>query len=339
MLSLTCYFSKKDTERNSIIEDVRPVCEKVNAVLVEIAIDGDADLEKRFGGRTPVLQAGPYTLNYPFSMQDVEVVLSSAQQRVERMTKNTDSDEAKRLLRGQSITRGDRFGLWFARNYVYVILAILVIFAGLPVLAPVLEKTGHSGAANVIYTIYRPLCHQFAFRSYFLFGEQAVYPRALANVPGLLTYEQVTGVSAFDINFARNFIGNPVLGYKMAFCERDLAMYGSLALFALLFQLTGRKMKQLPWYLWVIIAIIPIGLDGLTQLPSLLANPISWLPFRESTPFDRVFTGVLFGFFSGWFMFPLMEESVALTRMALSRKFSVIKKIEESVRQKEQAAR
>ena len=332
MLSLTCYFTKKETENNSIIEDVRALCDSMNVILVEISIDGDPDLEKKFAGRSPVLQAGPYTLNFPFSLKDVEVVIRSAQQRFDRMSENSDSDEAKRLLRGQEMTRGDRFGLWFARNYVKVVLAILIIFTGLPFLAPVLEKTGNDGLAKVIYTIYKPLCHQLTYRSYFLFGEQTVYPRELANVAGDLTYEQITGLNAFDLTAARNFIGNEVVGYKVAFCERDVAMYGSMILFGLLFQLTGRKLKQLPWYLWVILAVLPIAVDGLTQLPSLMVNPLAWLPYRESTPFLRALTGGLFGFFSGWFIFPLMEESVAVTRVALSRKMAVISKIEESTK-------
>ncbi|MRR31675.1 DUF2085 domain-containing protein, partial [bacterium] len=287
----------------------------------------------------PILQAGPYTLNYPFSMQDVEVVLRSAQQRIDRIGENSQSDEAKRLLRGQEITRGDRFGLWFTRNYVKVIVAVLVIFTGLPFLAPVLEKTGNDGIARVIYLIYRPLCHQLTYRSYFLFGEQAVYPRQLANVPGVLTYEQVTGLNPLDLAASRDFIGNPLVGYKVAFCERDVAIYASLALFGILFQLTGRKLKQLPWILWLILAVIPIGLDGVTQIPSLMTNPPVWLPIRESTPFLRLLTGGLFGLFSGWFVFPMMEESVAITRVALSRKITVVSKIQESVKRQNQVDR
>ncbi len=330
MVSLTCYYSKNEPEKQPIIEEAKSLSEQMNSVLVEIPIDGDPDLEKKFRGKTPVMQAGPYTLNFPYSIQDIEVILRSAQQRLDRISEQSDTGFQKNLLRGQSITKGDRFGLWFTRNYVKVILGILIIFVGLPFLAPVLEKNGNDGAARVLYLIYRPFCHQLTFRSYFLYGEQVVYPRQLAHVPGVLTYEQITSSNVIDINAARNFTGNPQVGYKVGMCERDLAIYGSLILFGLLFELTGRKLKQFPWYLWVILAVIPIGLDGFSQLPSLMVNPPAWLPIRESTPFLRTLTGGLFGFFSGWFVFPLMEESVAVTRVALVRKFAVIKKIDES---------
>ena len=43
-----------------------------------------------------------------------------------------------------------------------------------------------NGAANVVYKMYSPLCHQWAFRSFFLFGEQAYYPHAAAGIPGVI---------------------------------------------------------------------------------------------------------------------------------------------------------
>jgi len=151
-----------------------------------------------------------------------------------------------------------------------------------------------------------------------------VYPRALADLKGLLTYEQVTGSDVIDIQQARNFTGNGYLGFKVGLCERDVAIYGSVLLFAILFEISGKKIKQLPWYWWVILAIVPIGLDGFSQLPSLVINPPAWMPIRESTPLIRTITGFAFGFFSAWFVFPLMEQSVAETRVALQRKLAIV---------------
>jgi uncharacterized membrane protein len=169
-----------------------------------------------------------------------------------------------------------------------------------------------------------------AFRSYFIYGEQPIYPRELAHIDNLLTYEQITNSEVIDLEYARDLIGNNLLGYKVAICERDVAIYGSLALFGFLFQLTRKKMKQLPWYLWFIIALIPIALDGFTQIPSLSAGWPAWVPIRESTPFLRILTGTLFGAGTGWFMYPMMEESMKETRITLHRKFAIIKKINQA---------
>jgi uncharacterized membrane protein len=190
-------------------------------------------------------------------------------------------------------------------------------------------KENHKTPAQVIYSVYSVFCHQLAFRSYFLFGEQAVYPRELANVPNLLTYEAVTGNSALDTAVARAFQGNEQLGYKLAICERDIAIYGSLLLAGILFQLTGRKLKAIPWYVWVIFAIIPMGLDGGSQLFSLGGTWPAWFPIRESTPLLRTITGALFGFFTAWYIYPMMEENMKDIRTNLARKLTIKRKLQQ----------
>jgi uncharacterized membrane protein len=324
MISVTAYTSKLNTDDFEKTEEIRQLVEQMGAVFVEISIDGDADLNARYAGRTPLLQTGPYTLASPFSKADVELMLLSALQRDSEQEAVSDASRSKQIQRRQTLTSQDRLGLWLTRNYVRAIFVILAVFTGLPFLAPVLEEAGQPGMAQVIYSIYRPFCHELAFRSYFLFGEQAIYPRSLAGVAGVQTYEQVTASSAINIQEARNFVGNSTLGYKVALCERDLAIYGSLLLFALVFELRGKKMKQIQWYWWIIIAVLPIALDGFSQLPGLMPNPPAWMPIRESTPFLRTLTGLLFGYFSGWFVFPLLEETVATTRLALQRKLAVV---------------
>jgi uncharacterized membrane protein len=80
----------------------------------------------------------------------------------------------------------------------------------------------------------------------------------------------------------------------------------------LLFSLSGLKLPPIPWYLWIVVGIIPIGLDGFSQL--LSQPPLSFLPYRESTPTLRVLTGFLFGFTTAWFGYPVVEESMCEMR-------------------------
>ena len=159
-----------------------------------------------------------------------------------------------------------------------------------------------------------------AFRSWFIFGEQTFYPRALAGIEGVLTYEDITGQTQVNIREAQKFVGNDIVGYKVAFCERDIAIYGSMLLFTLFFILSGRRIKSLPWYIWVAIGLIPIGIDGVSQLPGLATSLPSWLPMRESTPMLRTITGTLFGITTAWYLFPLIEESMRETAMILTEK-------------------
>jgi uncharacterized membrane protein len=180
-------------------------------------------------------------------------------------------------------------------------------------------NAGMPALARPIYSAYGAVCHQMAFRSWFLFGDQAVYPRASAEIEGLTTYGEATGLSEEDLLAARRFVGNEAVGYKVAYCERDVAIYGAMLLFGLVFAVTGRRLQALPWYVWVGIGIAPIAVDGFSQLFSQLPGWGLWA-YRESSPLVRTLTGGLFGFTTAWFGLPLFEESMADTRLLLSSK-------------------
>ncbi len=224
---------------------------------------------------------------------------------------------------------------WMSRHYLALVNAFMFLYFGLAMLAPVLMKIGATLPANIIYGIYKPLCHQFGFRSFFLFGEQSYYPLKEARLPNVLTFDQITGFQdlsnpmAYARLQARQFTGNEVVGYKMALCERDIAIYSGMFLFGLIYSLTKRRIKPLHWMLWVLIGMGPIGLDGFSQLFSQM----NWsflaaiLPYRESTPFLRIFTGGLFGIMTAWFAYPYMEESFNETRQFFIKKFAAINKI------------
>jgi uncharacterized membrane protein len=222
---------------------------------------------------------------------------------------------------------------WISRHYLALLNAFMLFYVGLPVLAPVLMKAGATLPAGVIYTMYKPLCHQFGFRSFFLFGGQTYYPLAEAGIAGVRDFEEATGIAGlhdptgFARFQAREFVGNESVGYKMALCERDVAIYGSIFLFGLLYAATGRRLKPLHWLVWLVIGMGPIGLDGFSQLFSQAewTRLAQILPYRESTPFLRLLTGGVFGAMTAWFAYPNMEESMAETRQYFVRKFAALK--------------
>jgi uncharacterized membrane protein len=140
-------------------------------------------------------------------------------------------------------------------------------------------------------------------------------------VPGVLSLSQATGLSegpsADDLFKARSFTGNEKVGYKVALCERDVAIYAGILLFGVLFSLTRYRLPGLPWYLWILIGVVPIALDGFSQL--LSQPPLSFWAFRESTPALRVLTGFLFGFCTAWFGYPVVEETFREMRESYSK--------------------
>lgn len=312
--------------------DLESLQEKIPHRLVEVDIDSDPVLQQAYLAEIPVVEVGPYKLSAPISRQQLEMTLGAANDRRNQLeTIGHDSYKA-RVKRGQQISAADRIVFWISRHYLALLNIIIFLYVGLPVLAPVLMKAGAVAPAKMIYTVYKPLCHQFGFRSFFLFGEQAFYPLVEAGIDSVVDFETASGIqdlhgaNGYARLEAREYIGNETVGYKMALCERDIAIYGSILIFGLLFSVTRRRLPRLHWLLWIILALGPVGLDGFSQLFSQFEW--TWLqtvlPYRESTPFLRVLTGGMFGFFTTWFAYPNIEESMQETRQFFVKKFAVV---------------
>jgi uncharacterized membrane protein len=331
LINVTLY-TRKDCHLCEVVkEDLASLQEVYPHQLVEIDIDLDESLREKYGNTVPVVEIGPYRRSAPIIRQDLMITLAAAKDREAQLEKLKDPihEARKQNPRLQEVTRADRFSFWLSSRYIWLFNLAVFIYVGLSFLAPLLMKVGATGPATVIYRGYGFVCHQLGYRSWFLFGEQTVYPRELAGVEGIIPFAEATGLGEGGTNAeliaARNFVGNEQLGYKVAFCERDVAIYGALLLFGLIFALTGRRIPPLHWIFWIVIGLGPISLDGFSQLLSQppLGNFVlfNWLPLRESTPFLRTLTGAIFGFTTGWFGYPLVEETMQDTRRALLVKF------------------
>lgn len=222
----------------------------------------------------------------------------------------------------RKIIRTNRLVLRLSRNWLKIALAFLFLYTGLSLTAPVLMKAGFEGAANVLYTIYAPMCHQFAFRSWFFFGDQIAYPRAAAG-SDLKSYESYVaqdphfkGINPYewtgDLELAsKSFKGNEQMGYKTALCERDVAIYGTMFLAGLLFASVRRWLRPAPLWLYLILGLMPMGLDGFSQMFGY--PPFEYWPVRETVPIFRLVTGALFGLMNVWLAFPYLERSMRET--------------------------
>lgn len=323
---ITLYYRKNDEDIDKIVHQVQELAEEQHLNLVDLCLDDDPELLKLYNDVTPALQIGPYRLKYPVDERDIQIAISSYVDRQNRL-----EDESRQKKRNEEdyfhIRWHEKFAFWLANNYPLFIAILLFLYTAIPFLAPVFMRTKHEAAANGIYKVYSVVCHELAFRSYFLFGEQAYYPRELADISGMITYEQIANTSANDTQFARDFKGNEIVGYKVALCERDIAIYSSIALFALIFQFTKTRIKQYPWYFWVILSVLPIALDGGSQLFSLGGTWPTWFPNRESVPLLRTITGLLFGLGTAWYAFPMMEENIANDKALMARKLAMKKRL------------
>jgi len=202
----------------------------------------------------------------------------------------------------------DRFAAWLARHWLAVFNVLVALFVGLPFLAPVLKEAGATGPANLIYATYAPACHQLPERSFFLFGREFVYDVHDLEAAGALP----EGSNVLQRQALR-WQGTVETGFKVALCQRDIAIYGTILIGGLLFgvlrgRLKGRdgKLPKLPLWLYGVL-LLPILIDGGTQL----------LGLRESDWFLRLLTGGIFGSATVWLAYPYVEEAMTdVARMA-----------------------
>ena len=211
----------------------------------------------------------------------------------------------------------------YLERYWFVFLNLfLVVYAGMPFLAPVFMHIGWSSLANAIYFIYSWLCHQLPERSFFLFGSKLTY-----------TLAEVQNAWQNTINPAilRQFVGNSEMGWKVAWSDRMVSMYGSLWLFGLLWWPIRRRVKSLPWW-GLFLFLLPMAIDGTSHFFSDLAgigqgfrNSNAWLALLTNhalapgfyigdawgsfNSLMRLVTGILFGIGIVWFGYPYMDKA------------------------------
>ncbi|MGI6367504.1 MAG: DUF2085 domain-containing protein [Anaerolineae bacterium] len=161
------------------------------------------------------------------------------------------------------------------------LLAILAIAVG----APILESRGHP-VARALYLVLAPTCHQLPERSYFLLGPSAT-----------LSADELDALGPGSR--ARRFTGTPVVGYKLAVCQRCLAIYVAWLVLGVGFGLFGRHLRQLRMR-QVLPLIAPIAVDGVGQMIGLWSS--SWP--------TRTVTGVLFAAALVRWAYPFIEQGM-----------------------------
>jgi len=240
----------------------------------------------------------------------VEDILNEAQRRLQ------ERGQQEIPARQAWVDRLNRGVFWLARHWLAVFNALTGLFVGGALLPPVLLKLGLPGAADLLYAIYRPLCHQYPFRSWFLFGPQFAYP---------LTAPIHVG----EMNTLRSFIGDAHIGYKTALCQRDIAIYGCMLLAGLVYAVLRRRKTIQPWPMWAYFAfgIVPMMLDGGIQWISYAAwvffPAFIRMPF-ETTPLMRALTGALFGLGIVAAAYPYLNEYFEDVHRVLQQKYSTI---------------
>lgn len=218
--------------------------------------------------------------SHPGEHDDALAIVREAERRIQARyaVASPARDAAARLNRGV---------LFLASHWIALFNLLMVVHLSGAILAPVAMHLGRTRIGGALYALYGPFCHQYPFRSWFLFGEAAAYP----------LHEPI---SALDMSELSHFVGNPEVGYKMALCQRDIAIYAAMLFAGLIYGplRTRVKIPPLPLWLYFVFGILPMFLDGGIQwlsyalwqfIPALLSQPF------ETIPAMRTLTGALFG--------------------------------------------
>ncbi|MFO7684099.1 MAG: DUF2085 domain-containing protein [Chloroflexota bacterium] len=222
-----------------------------------------------------------------------------------------------------------------SRHWLLFFSLLLLLFIGLPWLAPVFMMWGWTEPAKAIYFFYSIQCHQMPQRSFFLFGSQWMY--SLPNI-------QAAWQPSDNPLILRQFIGNTAMGWKVAWSDRMVYMYTSLLLAGLVYWPFRRKIKPLPWWGFLLL-LLPMALDGSTHMVSDVIGGIGggfrfnneWLTVLTGNLFPvtfyvgdapgsfnswmRILSGLCFGIGVVWFLYPRINEGFDDTARQIEDKF------------------
>lgn len=217
---------------------------------------------------------------------------------------------------------------WVFRHWLQLWVVLFTLYNLLPMLAPILMQLNLMPLATPIYTLYNLVGHQLANRSFFLFGEQITY--TVQELPVTLVGEFIA-----DSTGLGDFIGDSDFGWKMAWSDRLVSMYGS-ALITTYFYILLRNRPNYRGLsrTWMLLLTLPLILDGATHYVSDFGSLTdgfrwdnAWLTFLTASRFPsafyigdewgsfnslmRLITGIMFGIGLMAWALPICERYFA----------------------------
>ena len=214
----------------------------------------------------------------------------------------------------------------FKANWLTIFLALYGLFVFLPFFAPIMMEWNLPGLGKAIYGVYSFVCHQLPQRSLFFFGPKLMYSVDEVRAAWQMTENPL---------ILRQFIGNQEMGWKVAWSDRMISMYGGIWVAGLVWALFGKRKLKIPILIFILLAF-PMAFDGITHLISDFSGITAgfrytndWLAALTGNYFSASFyvgdavgsfnswarwlSGLLFGFGLVWWAFPYVSESLDQT--------------------------
>lgn len=188
-------------------------------------------------------------------------------------------------------------------------------------LAPILMLMNQPHLAQPLYKLYSYLCHQRVERSSFINDEYPFWRyysvEELKSLGYLPEQNEFIPKPFAEIFYGYPYWGNEDLGYKLAVCNRDVAIYGTLTILItmlwLLYKINGYyiKISNLQLIILVILLTLPMAVDGFTQIYLEVTNTSLNDPFIRAymdSALKRYITGSLFGVAVSLTFFYLLKD-------------------------------
>src|SRR3989338_3829457 len=198
----------------------------------------------------------------------------------------------------------DKFQKWY-----YVYLAIMLLLNLTIILTPIFAHLNLYNEASFFYNFYVPTCHQWIYRSMCVFDNYSIgdcIEQGEENNSNIFTEYTNDGIG-YNCTFyySRNQIArmraekverDGSVGYKFPNDARNMGIWLSMLIGGI--YVLRRDPKVFPAGIWFILAIVPLGIDGITQM----------LELRESTNLIRFSTGLIAGLGMAFYIYPIIHD-------------------------------
>lgn len=203
----------------------------------------------------------------------------------------------------------DRNQVVYGAYMTFFVMLIGLIFA-IPLLA-------FKSDVSALYSAFSYTCHQKLSRSLCLFNNEKGYW-----IGDCMPQTGTFANNATDRLQIRAEGEN--IGYKMPVCSRDVGLYGAMLIGGLMYPFVRRlKDRQMYPAIYLVLAIVPLGLDGSVQLIS----ETGILPFvYESTNMMRLFTGAIAGFAAAFYAIPVLVNMLSDSEKTTKKKETTAKR-------------
>src|SRR5574338_1089056 len=142
MINVTLYVRADCPACDQAQADLKSIEDEIPHYLAVVPVDRDQGLMQKYEGQLPIVEIGPYHLRSPFTRQDLKIMLSAARDRIDQIQRVDQDRYQNRLERGAQMSSGDRTSSFISRHYLALDNLFLLLYVGLPFLAPVLMKAG-----------------------------------------------------------------------------------------------------------------------------------------------------------------------------------------------------